>query len=259
MEKYTQIRVEDLQGVRHIRIERPQVNNKLSVQCMNEMERAIREAQSMEDNRAIVLSGGEEWFCAGGELGDFRKKSILEIKEFGTAFINLHLAMRTSPRPIIAAVEGKAFGGGCSLVDACDLAVAGEGAEFAVPEILDGLAPAMGFSGLFAALTKKRAMALGLLGEKLSARQAMELGLINTVAGQGKAVEVAQETAQRIAGYNPTAVKMFKELYCDMEARAYENRLRTGQAMMIALFKSEDGMESLTCKEEGRPPVWSGK
>ena len=185
-------------------------------------------------------------------------KSILEIKEFGAAFIELHTAMVKFPKPIIAAVEGNAFGGGFSLVEACDLAVAAEDALFAIPEILDGLAPAMGLSGIFSQMTKKEVMSLGILGTKLTAEKTLEFGMLNYVVPKEAVMDKAFEIGRFFEDKSPTAVRLFKELYADMGFMDYHNRLHMGQSMMISLFKSKDGMEVLQAKEENRKPNWYG-
>lgn len=256
---YSTLEVQKIGGALLLRIMRPEMDNKLSIPCMSELVDAFKQAAQDKSISSIILAGGDGYFCSGGELGDFRKKSILEIKEFGNAFISLHIAMTNCPKPIIAAVEGNAFGGGFSLVEACDLAVAADTALLAVPEILDGLAPAMGFSGLFANLTKKEAMALCLLGEKLTAAQALEMGMVNRVVPKEKVMDEAVKMAAFFEGASPTAVRLFKELYADMGMRNYENRLKLGQSMMINLFKSKDGQEVLNSKEQSRAPKWCGE
>jgi enoyl-CoA hydratase/carnithine racemase len=256
---YNTLHVEREDGFCFVRINRPHIANKLSVECMRELAAVLDEAAEDRSCFSVVLAGQSDFFCSGGELGDFRTKSVLEIKAFGEAFITLHLSMVNFPKPIIAAVEGDALGGGFSLVEACDLAVGAQEAQFAVPEILDGLAPAMGLSGIFANLGKKDVMALGLLGTKFTAQKALDLGMLNFVEPRERVVEKARELAGFFKTASPTAVRLFKELYADMGMRAYDNRLRMGQAMMVALFKSKDGMEVLNSKEEKRKPVWDGQ
>ena len=236
---YSTIRTEKRNRVWIVEIDRPEVQNKLSIDCMKEIQQELKKAELVLECRAVILRGNREWFCAGGDLGNYREKSVLEMKEFGQAFIELHLAMQKCSRPIIAAVEGRAYGGGCSLTEACDFAVASEKAEFAVPEILDGLAPAMGFSGLFSNLRKKEAMGMALLGEKLGAARAKELGLVNKIVPEEQVLIAAVEMAEQLSKFDPVCVRMFKEMYADMDQRAYENRLRTGQLAMIALFKAK--------------------
>lgn len=236
---YTTIAVQKEGTIWTVGLNRPEHQNKLSISCMDELVQLLNDAEKSKECRSIVLHGNSDWFCAGGDLGDYRKKTVAEIKEFGEAFIKLHLAIRNSKIPVIAAVEGKAHGGGCSLVEVCDLAVASGNAEFAVPEILSGLAPAMGFSGLFANVGKKDAFSLGILGEKLDAKKAKELGLVNYVVPEGQVYTTAAEIAKKISSYDPICISLFKEMYTDMDQRAYENRLHIGQAMMIALFKAK--------------------
>lgn len=257
--RYNTLLVSEDENYYLVRINRPHVSNKLSIECMDELMDFLRESAEDHSHFSVILAGQEDYFCSGGELGDYRTKSTLEIKAFGKAFIDLHLSMSSYPKPIIAAVEGNAFGGGCSLVEACDLAVAAEDALLGIPEILDGLAPAMGLSGIFTALPKKETMAMGMLGLKLTAQKALDAGLVNYVVPKETVIEKAKEIAVFFSTVSPTAIRLFKELYSDMGMRNYENRLRMGQSMMISLFKSCDGIEALTSKLEGRAPKWSGQ
>ena len=252
--------INDMHGsVCIIRIDRPEMSNKLSIPCMQEIIHILSNKASDEACHSVIIAGANDVFCSGGELGDFRKKTPMEIKEFGAAFISLHTAIVNFPKPVIAAVEGNAFGGGFSLVEACDLAVAAEDVLFAIPEILDGLAPAMGLSGIFSQLTKKEVMSMGLLGEKLSAAKALEYGMLNFVVSKQAVMDKAVELGKFFEEKSPTAIRLFKELFADMGMKDYENRLHMGQAMMITLFKSADGMEVLQAKEENRAPRWCGK
>jgi enoyl-CoA hydratase/carnithine racemase len=232
------------------------MSNKLSIECMEEFTELLRSKTDDDSCHSVVLAGGDKFFCAGGELGDFRKKTSVEVKKFGNAFITMHLAMQYFPKPIVAAVEADAFGGGFSLVEACDLAVGAKDALFAVPEMATGLPPAMGFSGIYANVPKKTAMALGLMSKKLTAEQALEYGLLNEVALKNKVVARAMELAHYFDDKNPTSIRLFKEMYRDMGFLAYERRLRIGEGCMLATFKSADGQEVLTAQEEGRSPVW---
>lgn len=256
---YQEIRVTYEDGTCYMQINRPYAANKLNIRCMDELCEAFAAAECDAGCHSVVIYGNQDIFCSGGELGDFRKKGIAEIKAFGAAFIALHLAIQNCPVPVIAAVEGDALGGGLSLVEACDLAIGAESAWFAIPEILDGLAPAMGLSGIFGNLGKKQVMELGLLGKVLSAQEALELGLLNEVASKVDVLEHAALLAHSFAGRNPTAIRLFKELYADMGMHAYESRLKMGRSMMIELFKSRDGAESLASKEENRVPTWCGE
>ncbi|MGE5614246.1 MAG: enoyl-CoA hydratase/isomerase family protein [Bacillota bacterium] len=256
---YEEILTKETDGVCLIKINRPEMKNKLSIKCMNEIMHVL-ESKSKDDScYSVILAGNGEYFCSGGELGDFRVKTPMEIKDFGSAFIKLHTSMVNFPKPIIAAVEGDALGGGFSLVEACDFAVAAESALLAIPEILDGLAPAMGLSGIFAQLPKKVVMSLGLLGHKFTAEEALMYGMVNYVVKKDEVLEKAYELAKSFKDKSPTAVRLFKELFVDMGLMDYDRRLRLGQSMMITLLKSNDGMEVLQSKEQKREPKWQRK
>jgi len=254
---YTALTTEQRGSVLLVRINRPHISNKLSIQCMRELSSLLADKAADDAVCSVILAGLSDYFCSGGELGDFRVKDAMEVKQFGAAFIALHTDMTIFPKPIIAAVEGDALGGGFSLVEACDLAVSADSAAFAIPEMLDGLAPAMGLSGLYANLTKKQIMSLGLLGTRLTADQALACGMLNHVVPKDKVIDKAFEIGRFFADKSPTAVRLFKELYADMGFMDYEKRLRLGQSMMLALFKSKDGAEVLDCKEQNRAPAWS--
>jgi enoyl-CoA hydratase/carnithine racemase len=253
---YNTLLVEQKDTVVFIRINRPQMANKLSIECMQEINQLLKDKAVDKTCRSVILAGQEDYFCSGGELGDFRKKDSMEVKAFGNAFITLHTGMANFPKPVIAAVEGNAFGGGFSLVEACDLGVGADSALFAIPETADGLAPAMGLSGIYANLGKKRVMALGLMSQKLTAQEALSWGMLNFVVPKKDVLKKAYEVGDYFANISPTAVRLFKELYVDMGFLDYERRLRLGQSLMLTMFKSNDGMEFLNSRDENRCPKW---
>lgn len=221
-------------------INRPEQTNKLSIQTMNELVCALKEAEGDEDCRVVILTGEGEYFCNGGELGDYQRQSSMEIRNFGESFINLHLAITGLSKPVIAAVQGHALGGGFNLVEACDLAVASEEAKFGVPEINSGLAPMMALTGVSRTLGRKGAMELSFLGESITAQKAREIGLVNWVCPQEEVLERAREIAQRLAGFNATAINLCKKLYQRIGAAEYRRELEQGLDMLVTLLKSAD-------------------
>lgn len=256
---YQTIIVEKSHSSRYVTLNRVKQDNKLSILCMKELTDVLENTRQDPTCRVVVLTGKGSYFCAGGELGDFRKKQTQDIRDFGEAFIKLHLTICNLDIPVIAAVQGHAFGGGLSLVEACDLAIGGKDILLAIPEILDGLAPAMGMSGIYAQMGKKKVMELGLLGHKMTAAEALDFGMLNEVVEPNRVWERALELAEQIAEFSPTSVRMFKELYRQMGFGTYGCRLEYGKGMMIALLKSQDGWEKLQAEEESRKPVWTGR
>jgi|LSQX01.1.fsa_nt_gb enoyl-CoA hydratase len=221
-------------------INRPEMNNKLSIQAMNELVTALKQAEKDDDCKVVILTGQGDYFCNGGELGDYRKQDSMQIRRFGDSFIALHTTISGLAKPVIAAVQGHALGGGFNLVEACDLAVASEEAEFGVPEINSGLAPMMALTGVIRTLGRKGAMELSLLGTSISAHKAKDIGLVNWVCPKDQVLEQAIETATKLADFNSTAISLCKKLYQQLGAADYMSQMENGLSMLVALLKSEE-------------------
>ncbi len=230
--------------------------HRLSIPAMREAAAAVRGFGADPECRAVLLEAEGEYFCAGGELGDFRKKSVEDILAFGDAFIDLHTAVVETPVPVVAKVRGHAFGGGANLIEACDLAYAGESARFAVPEITGGLAPMLAMSGLFRDLSRKQAMVMAFLGETLSAAAARDCGLVNQVFPDNKLDAGVDEVLARLVGNSPSAINLSKRLYLAIDPIDYRKRLLSGQALLVALLKSDEAREALDAADEKRKPRW---
>jgi enoyl-CoA hydratase/carnithine racemase len=254
--KYDTVLTETSNEVHRLAIHRPEVGNKLNIQCMEELTDALKAAEADRLCRAIIITGSGEYFCGGGELGDYRAQSSMQIREFGKSFIRLHLTITGLSKPVIAAVQGPALGGGFNLVEACDLAVASEEATFGVPEIHSGLAPMMALTGVSRSLHRKGVLELALFGEAITARRALEIGLVNLVCDKEKVLEKSMEYAKKLAQKNPTAVSLCKKLYGELDAAGYERQLECGLNMLVALLKSDDAREAFTAREENRSPQW---
>lgn len=239
-------------------LNRPEAGNKLNIEMMTALAEALRENEADPGCGAVILTARGEVFCGGGELGDYRQKSAVEIRRFGESFIRLHTAITRLTKPVIAAVQGDALGGGLSLVEACDLAVAADEASFGVPEIRTGLAPMMALTGVRRVRSRKGCLEMALLGESVSAARAQEIGLINWICPRSRVLDQALAIAGRLAAANPTAVALCKKLYAQGDALPYERQLEAGLDTLVALLKSEDAAEALTAREEKRPPVWRG-
>lgn len=239
-------------------LNRPEVGNKLNVEMMGALTQALKECEADPGCGAVILSALGEVFCGGGELGDYRQKGAIEIRRFGESFIMLHTAITRLAKPVIAAVQGDALGGGLSLVEACDLAVAAEEASFGVPEIRTGLAPMMALTGVRRVLARKGCLEMALLGEPIAAARAREIGLVNWVCPRAEVLDRAVEIAGRLAAANPTAVALCKKLYIQGDALAYERQLEAGLDTLVTLLKSADAAEALAAREDGRPPAWRG-
>jgi enoyl-CoA hydratase/carnithine racemase len=243
-----------------ITINRPEADNKLNIECMDEISASLKKAESDPGCRSVILTNSGRFFCSGGELGDFRCKSSMEIRKFGESFINMHMTICSINKPVIAAVKGHALGGGMNLVEACDLAVAGESVQFGVPEMKSGLAPMMALTGVKNVLSRKGVMELSLFGDCITAKRALEIGLVNRICEkQDDVMDEALKMARAIAKSNPVAVSLCKGLYQKTGNAQYRQNLESGLDLLISLLKSEDAAEALTAAEENRIPVWKDR
>jgi enoyl-CoA hydratase/carnithine racemase len=246
-------------GICILTINCPEQTNKLTVPVMQELTAALMEADADPECKVVILTGVGEYFCNGGNLGDYRAQSPFEIRRFGDAFITLHMTVVKLTKPVIAAVQGDAHGGGLNLVEACDLAVASADAGFSVPEMRFGIAPMMALTGLGRVLGRKGVMELALFAETISAQRAFEIGFLNWICAKEDVLQEARAIAGRLVNMSPVAVASCKRLYYEADALNYQKQLESGLNMLVTLLKSDDAAEAMSARTENRAPVWSGK
>lgn len=160
---------------------------------------------------AVVLIGaGERAFCAGGDIPEFsesvREGPDIALREFVRRGQALTARLEAFPKPVIVAVNGLAFGGGCEITEAAHLAIASDRAEFAKPEINLGMPPTFGGTQRLPRLAgRKRALALLLTGDRFSPQAALEMGLVNAVVPHDRLMDEAFSLAERILRHSPLA------------------------------------------------------
>jgi crotonobetainyl-CoA hydratase len=259
----SKVLVELREHVLVLTINRPEARNAVDGDVWQIIGEALEKAQDDSEVRAIVLTGaGDVAFSAG-----------LDLKALATGNLNIPprmlkysfagFARHFTSKPTIAAVNGKALGGGTELALACDLIVAVESASFGLPEVKRGLIA--GGGGVFRiteVVPHKIALELLLTGEPISARDAARWGLVNRVVPDGSALDAALELAARIAKNAPLAVQASKRLayrLVDGEPEG-ESRLWSENDREIGvLFSSADAAEGPRAFAEKREPVWQGK
>lgn len=257
---YDGIRIERGPGpVAKLQIRPDDPGHRFDIPSMRLAARTIRALGEDASCRAVIIEARGEYFCAGGELGDFRTKDVADILAFGDAFIDFHTAVAETPVPIIAKVQGKAMGGGANLVETCDLAYAAESALFATPEITVGIAPMMAMAGLFRNLGRKQALGMAFFGENICAAEAKRIGLVNDVFPDANLDEMVDALVAQLVQNNPEAISVSKRLYTLIETDNYRQRLQSGQAMLAAFLKSDAASEALDAAEAKRRPSWTQK
>jgi enoyl-CoA hydratase len=244
-----------------ITIDRPDKLNALNSQVLAELDAALREVR--EDGRAgavIVTGAGEKSFVAGADIQELSKLTPLEGREHARRGQSVLDLVENLGKPVIAAVNGYALGGGCELALACTLRVASENARFGQPETKLGIIPGYGGSQRLARLVGKgRAMQLCLTGEQIDAAEAHRIGLVNRVVPAGQAVAAARDMAGAILANGPIACSYVMEAI----HHGLEMPLEDGLFLEATLFglcaATSDMREGMTAFLEKRKAKFTGK
>lgn len=245
-------------GVALIRLNRPKALNALSRALMTELADALTTLAEDESCVCAVLTGNERAFAAGADISEFQGKNTVEMLK--SYRFRQWRAVKEFPKPLIAAINGFALGGGNELAMHCDIIIAGESARFGQPEINLGVMPgAGGTQRLTRAVGKFRAMELILTGDFLSAREAHAAGLVNHVVPDELVVEKALELARKLAAKAPLALQIAKESVLKAEEMTQDQALDVERKLFYLLFSSEDKDEGVSAFLEKRQATWKGR
>jgi len=257
MTEYKHIRVERLKHITVVRLVRPEVMNALSPQSSRECADAFDRFAADSDARVAVVTGeGDHAFCSGGDLS---REALRDLDKPASGFGGLTQRFDLD-KPVIAAVNGLALGGGFELALACDLIIAADHAEFGLPE------PKIGFAALGGGLHRlprtvglKRAMGMILTARRVGAEEGKSLGFVHEVVDQVSLLDTAISLAHSIADLSPAAIMASKQAVHRGLAEASLSAAIQAQASypaVIALHKSNDPCEGARAFREKRPPVW---
>ncbi|WP_296237064.1 enoyl-CoA hydratase [Psychrobacter sp. UBA5136] len=258
MEEQTILIEQPVDGVCVIKLNRPDVRNALNTELRQKMADIFVELNNDPQTKAIVLTGGDKVFAAGADINDFLTAKTIDVylrhsERYWDAITNCR-------KPIIAAVNGYALGGGCELAMHADIIVAGKSAKFGQPEIKIGLMPgAGGTQRLFRAIGKHKAMKMVLTGDIISAHEADQMGLVSEVVEDETTIKRAIEIAEQLANYSPIALTQIKEvanLGVDMSLQA---GLALERKAFQILFDTEDQKEGAKAFLEKREAKYKGR
>jgi methylglutaconyl-CoA hydratase len=239
---------------------RPEQRNALSDELLSAVETALDVLEHDAATRVLVLAGRGPAFCAGGDLAKMEKaarmtkaRSRREASRFAKLLYRLHVY----PKPVVARVHGPAFAGGMGLVAACDLVVAAEEAEFALPETRIGLVPAMISPYLVRALGAGRARRYMLTGERFAGREALRIGLAHECAPLVELDAALERVCARLAQGGPEALARTKKLLAHVEAAPLTPALAAETAAALAEARaSAEAREGIRSFLEKRKPGW---
>ena len=207
--EFNNLIVEISKPIAVITVNRPKVLNALNLETVGELGAAFSMLDADENVRAIIMTGsGEKAFVAGADINEFRGKSAPEMIPFAKLGHDVARIMESMGKPIIAAVNGYALGGGCEMAMACDIRFASENARFGQPEILLGLIPGMGGTQRLARLVGLgRARELLYSGEHITAQRAYEIGLVNRVFPPEQLLDEAKKFERSSPACRPTRLR----------------------------------------------------
>jgi enoyl-CoA hydratase len=245
-------------GVALVKLNRPEVKNALNLSLRQELAEHFRKLGADADTRCIVLTGGDKVFAAGADIRDMAERSAIEMM-----LRNIHLLwepIASCPKPVIAAVNGYAWGGGCELAMHADIIIAGESATFCQPEIKVGIMPgAGGTQRLTRAVGKFQAMRMILTGQPVSARDALAMGLCSEVLPDAEVQEAAVKMAELIAGMPPIAVTQIKEVVSAGQDISLSAAIMLERKAFQLLFDTKDQKEGMKAFLEKRKPIYQGR
>lgn len=245
-------------GVALLRLNRPQATNALSLELQALLSQRFTELAADDTVRCIVLTGGDKVFAAGGDITSMAGVGPIEITQRHTE--RVWGPIQHCPKPVIAAVCGYAYGGGCELAMLADIIVAGEGARFCQPEIRIGIMPGIGGTQrLVRAVGKVKAMRMALTGKPITAHEAWTAGLVSDLVADDQVIPTAIELARTVAAMPPLAAEQIKEcILLGMDA-PLETALAMERRANALLFASRDQKEGMQAFIEKRPPKFEGR
>ncbi len=247
-------------GIGVVTVNRPQLRNALSSETVEALESALREVEANADVKVVVITGAGKAFVAGADIKEMSTMDTAAARAFSQRGHRLITLMEQMKKPIIAAVNGYALGGGLELALACDFIYAAEEARLGLPEVTLGVIP--GFGGtqnLPRLIGPSRSKELIFTGRQLTAQQAREWGLVNEVVPADELMTRVMELAQNIARNGTLAISTAKEAVVSGLNVTKENGLRLEGALFGLLFDSEDQKEGMHAFLEKRPAAFKGK
>ncbi|MCU1227620.1 MAG: 3-hydroxybutyryl-CoA dehydratase [Acidobacteria bacterium] len=203
------VKIEVRDAIAIITIDRPKVLNALNAQTVAEIGEAFEQVRNDDAVRAVILTGGgEKAFVAGADINELATMNPITGKETAERGQRVFTAIERFPKPVIAAVNGFALGGGCELALACHIRIASDKAQLGLPEVTLGIIPGYGGTQRMARLLGKgKALELICTGDRIPADEAERIGLVNKVVPADQLMAAAEEMARKMASRGPLAIR----------------------------------------------------
>jgi enoyl-CoA hydratase len=248
-------------AVATVTIHRPDKLNALNAATLDELEAAFQEIASADALQAVISTGsGEKAFVAGADIGELAQQTPLSGKDMSRRGQELLRAIELFAKPVVAAVNGYALGGGCELALACHVRIASENAQFGLPEVGLGVIPGYGGTQRLARLVGRgRAIELVLTGQRIDAAEAHRIGLVNRVVPQGALLAETRKLVDAMLRNGPLAVRAALEVITHgLEMPLAEGMLLEANAFAV-LCASQDMREGLQAFLDKRKAAFQGR
>ncbi len=258
---FNNLLVEIADGVAVVTINRPAALNALNKDVLEELAAAFAELESKGEVACVILTGsGSKAFVAGADIAEMQALDAVSAEHFAKLGHAVFNAIEKFPKPVIAAVNGFALGGGCELAMACDIRIAAENARFGQPEVNLGVIPGFGGTLRLARLVGKgRAKELIFTGDMVDAQEAYRIGLANKVVAAEELLDKARKMATKIASKGPLAVRFAKESVDNGLEMDLDRAGRFEAGLFGLCFATADQKEGMQAFLEKRPAKFTGK
>jgi enoyl-CoA hydratase len=241
-----------------LRINRPQVRNALNLEVRAGLAEKITQYGAEKAVRCLIVTGSDAAFAAGADIGEMAEADPVEVMSRNVQ--KYWRAIMDCPKPLIAAVEGYALGGGLELALCADIIIAGEGAKLGLPEVKVGILPGAGGTQKLARLVgRHRAMLLIMTGRVFGAAEALGMGVVSDVVPSGQALQRALDVAREIAAMPPIAIMQIKEVVNAGLNAPLDTALMLERKAFQLQFATQDQKEGMRAFLEKRKPKFEGQ
>lgn len=248
------------QSVARVTLNRPDARNAMSDQMVQELLDFFTSIQTDRSLRVVVISAAGSTFCAGGDLKDMQAQATMTLAEKierMQAFDRMLYMINTAPQVTLARVQGAALGGGLGLVCVTDLAIAGESARFALPEVRLGLSPALISPYVIARVGLTRARDLMLTGRRFGAAEALDYGLVHYACAEADLDAMVEQQVQEILEGAPHALAETKKLLFYVSERSLADSIAYRAELISRLRESDEGQEGMIAFIQKQKPSWA--